>query len=169
MGPGNALSGTGKELGGESNGNAKVREESCARIWMAQAAAPKPRSVRVGITIDRDDLAMSDFNQVVDGCVLTKWPVYNALTHNKAFPYYVNMNVTLSLNDDPVRKVRKLAVERDTTLTGLLREYLEKLAAEDDAFGRKQREREALEQSFKDLEFWVGKHDGKRSELYDRD
>lgn len=79
------------------------------------------------------------------------------------------MNVTLSLKDDLVRRVRKLAVERDTTLTGLIREYLEKLAADDAAFGRKQRERETLERSFEELQFRVGKRDWKRADLYDRD
>jgi predicted transcriptional regulator len=79
------------------------------------------------------------------------------------------MNVTLSLNDDLVRKVRKLAVERDTTLTGLIRDYLEKLSADEDVFGRKKREREILEQSFEELQFQVGKHDWKRADLYDRD
>jgi len=40
------------------------------------------------------------------------------------------MNITLSLDERLVKEVRKIAVERDTTLTGLVREYLEKLAAE---------------------------------------
>jgi hypothetical protein len=78
------------------------------------------------------------------------------------------MNVTLSLDDDLVRAVRKLAVDRDTTLTGLIRAYLERLAAEDAAFGRKRRDREALERSFQELEFRVGQHDWKRADLYDR-
>jgi hypothetical protein len=78
------------------------------------------------------------------------------------------MNVTLSLNDELVKKVRKLAVERDTTLTGLLREYLEKLAAEEDSFGRKKKEQEALERSFEELQVRVNKQDWTRAQLYDR-
>ena len=35
------------------------------------------------------------------------------------------MNVTLSIDDELVKKVRKVAVERDTTLTGMVRSYLE--------------------------------------------
>ena len=46
------------------------------------------------------------------------------------------MNVTLSLDDKLVKEVRKIAVERDTTLTGLVREYLEKLATENAASGK---------------------------------
>lgn len=34
------------------------------------------------------------------------------------------MNITFSLEDKLVKEVRKIAVERDTTLTGLVREYL---------------------------------------------
>ena len=40
------------------------------------------------------------------------------------------MNITLTLDDELVKEVRKIAVERDTTLTGLVREYLEQVAAE---------------------------------------
>jgi hypothetical protein len=35
------------------------------------------------------------------------------------------MNVILSLDDDLIKEVRKIAVDRDTTLTGLVRDYLE--------------------------------------------
>ena len=78
------------------------------------------------------------------------------------------MNVTLSLDDDLVKKIRKIAVERDTTLTGMIRDYLEKVAAEDAASGRKRREREALERSFERYRFNVGKRTWKRADLYVR-
>jgi hypothetical protein len=78
------------------------------------------------------------------------------------------MNVTLSLDHELVKKVRKLAVERDTTLTGLIREHLEKLAAEDAALGRRRRERQALENSFQQFHFKVGKRTWKRADLYVR-
>ena len=64
--------------------------------------------------------------------------------------------------------MRKLAVERDTTLTGMVRDYLEKLAAEDAASGRRRREREALERSFERFRFKVGKRTWKRADLYAR-
>ena len=80
------------------------------------------------------------------------------------------MNVTLSLDDKLVKDIKKLAVDRDTTLTGLVREYLEKLAAENATSGRKRREMEALERSFKQfhrkLDF--GKRTWKREDLYVR-
>jgi len=78
------------------------------------------------------------------------------------------MNVTLSLDAELVRKIRKIAVERDTTLTGLIRQNLEHLANEDAASGRRRRERRALEESFEKLAFRVGKPTWKRADLYDR-
>jgi predicted transcriptional regulator len=78
------------------------------------------------------------------------------------------MNVTLSLDDELTRKVRRIAAERDTTLTGLVRDYLEHLVVEEAASGRKRREREALERSFERFQFRVGKRTWKRSDLYAR-
>jgi len=84
------------------------------------------------------------------------------------FPYYGYMNITLSLEDHLVKKVRKIAVERDTTLTGMVREYLEKVAAEEASSGRKRRERDALESSFSQFQFKAGKRTWKRADLYAR-
>lgn len=78
------------------------------------------------------------------------------------------MNITLSLDDQLVKEIRKVAVERDTTLTGLVREYLEQLAAENAASGRKRRERDALKRTFTQFQFHVGKRSWKREDLYER-
>ncbi len=78
------------------------------------------------------------------------------------------MNITLSLDDKLVKELRKLAVDRDTTLTGLVRDYLERLAAENAASGRRKRERESLERSFKQFQFRVGNRNWKREDLYVR-
>jgi hypothetical protein len=78
------------------------------------------------------------------------------------------MNVTLSLDDKLVKELRKLAVDRDTTLTGLVRDYLEKLAAESATSGRKRRELEALERSFKQFHRKLGNRTWKREDLYVR-
>lgn len=84
------------------------------------------------------------------------------------FPHYWGMNLTLSLDDELVKTVRKIAVGRDTTLTGMVREYLEKLAAEEAATSRRRREREALERSFESFQFRVGKRPWKRADLHAR-
>ena len=97
-----------------------------------------------------------------------KRPSWGPFTHKQGNPYYGYMNVTLSLDDDLVKEVRKIAVERDTTLTGLIRAHLEQVACENSASGRKLRERQALERSFKQFQFKVGKRTWKRSDLYAR-
>ena len=50
----------------------------------------------------------------------------------------------------------------------MIRAYLEQLAAEDAAFGRRRREIDALERSFKKLQFKVGKRTWKRADLHER-
>jgi hypothetical protein len=78
------------------------------------------------------------------------------------------MNVTLSLDDKLVKQVRKIAVERDTTLTGLVRDYLKQLADQDATMGRKRRELEALERTFRDFAIKGSKRDWKREDLHVR-
>jgi hypothetical protein len=78
------------------------------------------------------------------------------------------MNITLSLDDELVKRVRKIAIDHDTTLTGLVRDYLTSLASEDSASGRKRREREALQRSFERVSFKIGKRTWKREDLHDR-
>ena len=78
------------------------------------------------------------------------------------------MNITLSVDEKIVKEVRKIAIERDTTLSALVRDYLEKLAAENAAGGRKRREREALERSFAQLQIKVGKPNWRREDLHER-
>jgi hypothetical protein len=78
------------------------------------------------------------------------------------------MNITLSLEEKLVKDLRKIAVDRDTTLTGLVRDYLEQLAAENAASGRKRRERDALERGFKQFQCRMGKRNWKREDLYAR-
>jgi hypothetical protein len=81
---------------------------------------------------------------------------------------YVDMNITLSIDEKLVKEVRKIAIERDTILSGLVRDYLEKLATENAASGRRCREREALERSFAQLRIKVGKRSWRREDLHAR-
>ena len=78
------------------------------------------------------------------------------------------MNITFSIDEDLVKEARKIAIERDTTLAGLVRGFLQELAAEHAKSGRKRRELEALERSFERLQINVGKRTWKREDLYDR-
>lgn len=79
-----------------------------------------------------------------------------------------NMNITLSIEDKLVKDARKIAVERDTTLAGLVRGFLQHLVAESSASGRKRREREALERSFQQLQVKIGERRWKREDLHVR-
>jgi hypothetical protein len=90
------------------------------------------------------------------------------IAHIKGFTYYGSVNITLSIDEELVKQVRKIAVERDTTLTGLVRSYLQELAAEDAKSGRKRRELEALERSFAQLQIRMEKRSWKREDLYER-
>ena len=78
------------------------------------------------------------------------------------------MNVTLSISDDLVKKVRKIAVDRDTTLTAMVRDYLQTVVSEDAAAGRNRREREALEKTFREIQFLMGERNWSREDLYER-
>ena len=90
------------------------------------------------------------------------------VAHIMGLTYYGSMNVTLSLDDDLVKEVRKIAVERDTTLTGLVRSYLQELALEHAKSGRKRREIEALREGFEKYQFNIGKRTWKREDLHER-
>ncbi|MGB2621876.1 MAG: DUF6364 family protein [Candidatus Acidiferrum sp.] len=78
------------------------------------------------------------------------------------------MNITLTLDDDLVKEVRKIAADRETTLTGLVRTYLEQVAAENAKSGRKRRELEALRRSFEKFQFRLGKRTWTRADLHER-
>jgi len=78
------------------------------------------------------------------------------------------MNITLTLDEKLVKEVRKIAADRDTTLTGLVRAYLEQIAEENARSGRKKRELEALEKSFERFQVKLGKITWKREDLYER-
>lgn len=63
------------------------------------------------------------------------------------------MNITLTLDDELVKKVRKIAVDRDTTLTGLVREYLTDLTKSERSVAEKERDWARLEETFKTVSF----------------
>ena len=77
-----------------------------------------------------------------------------------------HMNITLRVSDEVVRQVRKIAVDRNTTLTAMVREYLESVAARD-AKAREQAVR-ALDDSFARLSRPMGPHRWTRQELHER-
>ncbi|HXE31414.1 MAG TPA: DUF6364 family protein [Terriglobales bacterium] len=78
------------------------------------------------------------------------------------------MNVTLTLDDGLVRAVRKIAAERDASLTGLIRAYLEQLVTEEECHGRRARQLRALRASFAAAHFELPAQRWTRAELHER-
>ena len=75
-------------------------------------------------------------------------------------------NITLAIEDDVVKKVRKLAVERNTTLTAMVRETLRELAAREDL--RTEEVILQLRRSFEESDARVGSTSWTREELHAR-
>jgi hypothetical protein len=80
----------------------------------------------------------------------------------------VRVNVTLTLEDEIVRKIRRLAAERDTTLTGLVRDYLTQLAQADETADRDARNLANLERAFQSFSLSASPRAWSRSELHER-
>ena len=76
------------------------------------------------------------------------------------------MNITLNIDEDIVKKVRKIAIDKDTTLTAMVRDYLTWLA-DSDATERRERIR-LLEDSFARLSRGMGQRSWTREDLHDR-
>jgi len=80
------------------------------------------------------------------------------------------MNITLTLDDRLVKEVRKIAAERDTTLTGMVRSYLRDLAAQHGNTDKVRRDQERFRETFDRLKrpLDYGKRTWKREDLYVR-
>ena len=75
-------------------------------------------------------------------------------------------NITLNVDDKIVRKVRKIAIDKNTTLTQMVRDFLESVAERDES--RKKQAIQKLETSFLALSRNMGKREWCREDLYDR-
>ncbi len=75
-------------------------------------------------------------------------------------------NITITVNDDLLRKARKVAVEKDTTLTAMIRRFLVTVAQSEES--KKNSSISHLRASFNRLSRDMGRRKWKREELYDR-
>lgn len=75
-------------------------------------------------------------------------------------------NITLSIDDEVVKKVRKIAVDRDTTLTAMVREYLRSVARRGDA--ETQNGVAVLDRTFERFTRPMGPRTWTRDELHER-
>lgn len=96
----------------------------------------------------------------IDRAVRTCLSVNAGLCEN-----HIMGNITLSLDEATVKRVRRIALERDTTLTAMVRDYLEKVASSDQAL-REQQARD-IRESFAKFSKPMGGTDWKRDELYE--
>ena len=76
------------------------------------------------------------------------------------------MNITLSIDEETVKKVRRIAMNKDTTLTAMVRDYLTSVANSDAADRKEQVAR--LMRSTERLSRDMGPRTWTRDDLYDR-
>lgn len=79
-------------------------------------------------------------------------------------------NITLSIDEEVVKAVRIYAAKRDTSLNALVREYLKKLASQEEESQEQRREmaRKELLRLAKRSNAVVGEITWSREDLYDR-
>lgn len=76
------------------------------------------------------------------------------------------MDITLSIDEKVVEKVRKIALDKDTTLTAMVREYLETVA---DSHMAERRERiRKLNETFRQYSGKMGHRTWTREDIYER-
>lgn len=76
------------------------------------------------------------------------------------------MSITLNIDEEIVKKVRKIAIDKDTTLTAMVRDYLT-WVAKGDALEHQQIIA-ALDESFERLSRDMGPRNWSRDDLYTR-
>ena len=76
------------------------------------------------------------------------------------------MNITLSVDEEIVKKVRKIAIDKDTTLTAMVRDYLTRVASSDAA--TRKADAAKLMETFEKVSRDMGPRTWTREELYDR-
>ena len=75
-------------------------------------------------------------------------------------------NITLNVDDEIIKKVRKVAIEKNTTLTAMVRDFLAAVAKRD--LQEKQEALRKLRQSFETLSRDMGRRRWTREALHER-
>jgi hypothetical protein len=75
-------------------------------------------------------------------------------------------NITLKVDEETIKKVRKVAIEKDTTLTAMVRDFLTSVSQRNDL--EKKAVIRKLKASFKDLGRDMGSRKWTRESLYER-
>lgn len=77
----------------------------------------------------------------------------------------MNKNLTLAVDADVLKAARKAAVERDTSVNQMVRDYLARLARDSD---QRKTAREDLKRFFRASRYKIGKRTWTRDELHER-
>lgn len=75
-------------------------------------------------------------------------------------------NITLSVDAETIRKVRHIALDRNTTLTAMVRDYLKSVATQD--AGEREQTVGELRETFAKYSVKMGRRTWKREDLYER-
>ena len=75
-------------------------------------------------------------------------------------------NITLSVDGETIKKVRKVAIDRNTTLTAMVREFLQSVAAREQT--EKRRMVRELKQTFGKYSRDMGARTWTREDLHER-
>ena len=76
------------------------------------------------------------------------------------------MKITLSIDEEVVKKVRKIAIDKDTTLTAMVRDYLTSIASRDIA--ARKADADKLMETFEKVSREMGLRTWTREDLYDQ-
>ena len=75
-------------------------------------------------------------------------------------------NITLNVDDETIRKVRKIALDQNTTLTAMIRGFLRSVAERDAP--ERERAARSLEASFAKYSRGMGPRNWTREDLHER-
>lgn len=74
-------------------------------------------------------------------------------------------NITLNIDDEVIKKVRKIAIDENSTMTAMIRDFLQSVVEREDP--EKERKIAKLERSFNLLGREMGKRTWTREDLYE--
>jgi hypothetical protein len=75
-------------------------------------------------------------------------------------------NIAMSLDNELIKKARKIAIDKDTSLTGLIRKYLQELVEQEEQSNATAAAE--LESLFRQSKAVVGRKTWSRDDLHDR-
>lgn len=74
-------------------------------------------------------------------------------------------NITLNIDDEVIKKVRKIAIDENSTMTAMIRKFLQSVAERENP--ERERKIALLEKSFNNLGRDMGKRTWTREDLYE--